>query len=85
MIPALYILTCLTTLLCAILLLRAFIKVRRRLLLWRGLCFAGLTVSNLLVVADLLLFPQTDLFTYRLASAALAMGLLLYELIWESQ
>ncbi len=85
MTPALYILTCLTTLLCAILLLRAFVKVRRRLLLWSGLCFAGLTVSNLLVVADLLLFPQTDLFTYRLASAALAMGLLLYGLIWESQ
>lgn len=85
MTPALYILTCLTTLLCAILLLRAFIKVRRRLLLWSGLCFAGLTVSNLLVVADLLLFPQTDLFSYRLASAAVAMALLLYGLIWESQ
>jgi hypothetical protein len=82
---ALYILTCLTTLLCAILLLRAYARVRKRLLLWSGLCFAGLTVSNLLVIADLMLFPRIDFFSYRLGSAAVAMVLLLYGLIWESQ
>jgi hypothetical protein len=85
MTPALYVLSCLTTLLCAILLLRAFAKVRRKLLFWSGLCFVGLTVSNALVVADLLLFPQVDLFTYRLCAAAVATVLLLYGLIWESQ
>jgi hypothetical protein len=82
---ALYILTALTTLLCAVLLLRAYEKVRRPLLLWSGLCFVGLTISNLLVIADLVLFPQIDFFTYRLASAAVAMVLLLYGLVWESQ
>lgn len=85
MASALYILTCLTTLLCAILLLRAYARVRKRLLLWSGLCFAGLTVSNLLVIADLMLFPRIDFFSYRLGSAAVAMVLLLYGLIWESQ
>jgi hypothetical protein len=85
MTPALYICTCLTTLLCAILLLRAYANVRRRLLLWSGLCFVGLTVSNLLVVADLVLFPKIDFYTYRLGSTAIAMALLLYGLIWESQ
>jgi hypothetical protein len=85
MAAALYILTCLTTMLCAILLLRAYANVRRRLLLWSALCFIGLTISNLLVVADLLLFPKIDLYTYRLGSAAIAMILLLYGLIWESQ
>lgn len=80
-----YILTCITTLLCAILLLRAYANVRRRLLLWSALCFIGLTVTNLLKVADLLVFRHTDLYTYRLGSAAIAMALLLFGLIWESQ
>lgn len=61
MAPALYVATCLTTLFCAIPLLRAYVNVRRRLLLWSGLCFIGLTVSNFLVFADLVLFPGVDL------------------------
>jgi hypothetical protein len=85
MAPALYIISCLSTLLCAILLLRAYDNVRKRLLLWSGLCFVALTVSNILVVADLVLFPKIDLYSYRLGSAAIAMVLLLYGLIWESQ
>ena len=85
MTPALNILTCCTTLLCAILLLRAFKRVRRRLLLWSGLCFVGLSISYLFVIVDLLVFPNTDLYTYRLGSTAISMLLLLYGLIWESQ
>ncbi len=85
MITALYILTSLTTLLCAILLLRAWSRVRRKLLLWAGLCFVGLTVTYMLQFADLVVFLKTDLYTWRLATAALAMALLLYGLIWESQ
>lgn len=80
----LYSLTCLTTGLCALLLLRAYARVRRRLLLWSGLCFAVLTLSNALVILDLLVIP-TDLYTYRLGTTAVAMVLLLYGLIWESQ
>ena len=84
MAAALYIATCLTTLLCAILLLRAYARVRRSLLLWSGLCFVGLTVSNFLVFADIVVFRR-DLYTYRLVSAVIAMALLVYGLIWESQ
>ncbi len=85
MAPALYVATCLTTLLCAILLLRAYFKVRRRLLLWSALCFIGLTISNFLVFADLVLFPGVDLYSFRLATEAIALALLLCGLIWESQ
>lgn len=85
MTAALYILTCFTTLLCAVLLLRAYFRVHRKLLLWSGLCFAGLTVSNLFKIADLLVFIETDLYSYRLGSAVVAMALLMYGLIWESQ
>lgn len=82
---ALYILTCFTTLLCSVLLLRAFMRVHRKLLLWSGLCFLGLTVSNLFKIADLLVFRDIDLYSYRVGAAALAMALLLYGLVWESQ
>lgn len=81
-----YVLGTLTTLLCAILLLRAYFNVGRRLLLWSGLCFAGLTVSNVLLFLDLVMFPaEISLYTWRLATAAGAMALLLYGLIWEGE
>jgi len=82
---AIYALTCLTMLLCAVLLLRAYFHVRRRLLLWSGLCFAVLTISYLFVALDLVVFVRTDLYTWRLGLTSLAMVLLLYGLIWESQ
>jgi hypothetical protein len=82
---AVYVLTCLTALLCAVLLLRGYVHSRRKLLLWSGLCFAVLSVSNGLVFVDLVMFPGVDLYTYRLATEGLAMILLLYGLVWESQ
>ena len=82
---ALYIVTCLTMLLCAVLLLRAYFVVQRRLLLWCALCFFGLSLSNLLVALDLLVLRDVDLYTWRLGSSALSMMLLLYGLIWESK
>jgi hypothetical protein len=78
-------LTLLTTVLCAVLLLRAYQNVRRRLLLWAGLCFVGLSISTILRIADLRIFLETDLYTYRLGVTALSMALLLFGLIWESQ
>jgi len=79
-----YVIGVLTSLLCALLLLRGYARGRKRLLLWSGLCFAGLAVSNLLIFVDLVLVPEVDLYRYRLLTAAIAMGLLLYGLIWES-
>jgi len=70
--------------LCAALLLRAYGTVRKRLLLWAGLCFGGLAASNALVVADLFIIPDIDLYRGRLAIAAAAMLLLVYGLIFES-
>jgi len=80
-----YLLEAFTSLLCAILLLRGYVRGRRKLLLWSGLCFAGLTISNALVFVDLILLPTIDLFLYRLFATAIAMAMLLYGLIWESQ
>lgn len=80
-----YFLGFLTTLACAVLLLRAYARVKLPLLLWSGLCFVGLTFSNALLPIDLMLFPGTDLYAIRLGCAAVSMGLLLYGLIWESE
>jgi hypothetical protein len=72
--------------LCAALLFNAYSRVRKRLLLWSGLCFAGLTVSNALLVIDLRLFPdEVNLFQWRLAVAAVSTLILVYGLIFESE
>lgn len=82
--PAVYVVGALTTCICAVLLLRGFFHSRQRLLLWSGLCFVGLAISNSLIFVDLVLFPDVDLYRIRLATAAVAMILLLYGLIWGS-
>jgi hypothetical protein len=78
-----YILCALVSLACAVLLLRGYAQSRTRLLLWSGLCFLGFTISNLLVFIDLKIFPQVDLYLWRLISGAIAMLILVYGLIWE--
>jgi hypothetical protein len=84
MAPLVYILGTIVTLLCAFLLLRAYARVRLRLLLWSAVCFAGLTVANALVFVDIVIFPSVDLYLWRLGVAALAMAVLLFGLVWES-
>ena len=74
----------LTVGLCAVLLLRAYARVQKRLLLWCGLCFAGLTASNALLIVDLFVIPDLSIYRYRLLVAALAMLAMLYGLIFES-
>jgi hypothetical protein len=81
---AINLLGALTVGLCALLLLRAYARVRKRLLLWSGLCFAGLTLSNLLLFVDLSLVPDIDLYSARLTVAALSMLVLVYGLVFES-
>jgi Family of unknown function (DUF5985) len=81
-----YLLGTLVTLICAVLLLRAFTRARTPLLLWSGLCFVLLTVSNSLLFVDLVLLThQVNLYVWRLATAAAGMLLLLYGLVFESE
>ncbi len=69
---------------CTFLLLRAYTRVRLRLLLWSAICFAGLTIANALVFVDIVVVPDVDLYLWRLGVGALAMVLLLFGLVWES-
>ncbi|MGN6528681.1 MAG: DUF5985 family protein [Burkholderiaceae bacterium] len=68
---------------CAVLLLRGFLRTRFRLLLWSGLCFAGLCVDNVLLVLDKLVFTQVDLSAWRLGLGLAALLLLVAGLILE--
>jgi hypothetical protein len=81
-----YILCALTSIACAILLLRGYGRTRTRLLLWSGLCFAGLAVNNLLLILDKVITgPETDFSLIRGATAVVALSLMLYGLIWDAE
>lgn len=79
-----YTLCALTCLACAVLLLRGYQRTRSRVLLWSGLCFVGLTGSNVILVLDRIVYPDQDLSTLRLSAALVGLLLLVFGLIWES-
>jgi hypothetical protein len=85
MAEAVYVLCALTSLFCAVLLIRSFRRQRSRLLLWSSLCFVGLAANNALLVVDLMVIPEVDLSAVRTSVAAAALLLLLIGLIWESR
>ncbi len=80
-----YGLVAMTSLLCAVLLLRAYRRSGLRVLLWSGLCFAVLVLNNTVLVIDKLALPDVDLQPVRLAITLLALLLLLIGLIYEAE
>lgn len=85
MVVIVYALGVLVSGLCSLLLLRAFVRTRARLLLWSGLCFGGLMLSNALLFLDLVILgDNVTLYPWRLGTAAASMLLLVYGLIMES-
>jgi hypothetical protein len=86
MAEAVYLLCAITSALCAVLLLRSYLKTRTRLLLWTSLCFVGLFINNVLLVVDLVLLPMSiDLAVLRSGVAAVAGLVLVLGLIWEAR
>jgi hypothetical protein len=79
-----YLLCAATALICTGLLIRAYLRSRYRLLLWSGLCFAGLTLNNLLLVLDKMVV-EMDLSIWRISVALVAMSILLYGLVWDAE
>jgi hypothetical protein len=80
-----YVLSTLTSALCAGLLLRDYRRTSTRLLLWSGLAFAGFAAANALVFMDLVVVRDVDLSVFRAATAFGAISLLLYGLVWDSR
>jgi hypothetical protein len=79
-----YLLCAATSIVCAVLLLRGYLKSRVPLLLWSTLCFAGLAIDNSLLFVDRVLYPGETVFALRRVLSLLGVSLLLYGLIWES-
>lgn len=79
-----YVLCALTSLACALLLLRGYRQSGARLLAWSGLFFVGLFLNNVLLIIDLRVIPQVNLAVIRLLPALVGVVLLLYGMIWES-
>jgi hypothetical protein len=80
-----YLLCAITSLACAVLLLRGYRQNGVRLLFWSGLCFIGLALNNALLFIDLRVVPDVDLFVWRSIPALVGIMLLIYGLIWDTE
>jgi hypothetical protein len=78
-----YVLCALTSVACAFLLLRGYLKTRVKLLFWSALCFIGLALNCVLLVADLMVFPTVDLSLWRSGVALASMLVLMIGLVGE--
>jgi Family of unknown function (DUF5985) len=80
-----YALCFLTSAACAWLLLASYRRHRQALLLWSAACFTLLALNNFLVFVDIVLLPDISLLSLRLATSLLAVSVLLYGFVWESE
>lgn len=80
---AVYVLCFLTSSACAWLLGRGYRRTRTRLLLWSSLCFLLLAANNLVLVLDVLVFPDVNLRVGRLLLSLSAVMVLLFGFIWD--
>jgi hypothetical protein len=85
--PALvYILCFVTCAVCALLLVRSWVKTRTRLLLWVAVSFVFLAINNFFLLADAQLTPPDwDLSPFRIGSAVIAVTILIFGLVWEAE
>jgi hypothetical protein len=81
MAEAVYLLCAVTSLACAVLLLRGYFRNRMRLSLWTALCFVGMAGNNVLLFVDLVMVPGIDFSIWRHLLGIAGTGLLLYGMI----
>ena len=80
-----YILCALTSLACAVLLLRGWQARWVRLLLWSGLGFVGFALGNVFLVLDAVMLPEVDLSLGRSLPVLAGLLILIYGLVWDSR
>jgi hypothetical protein len=86
MAAAVYVLCALTSLACAVLLLRAYQARAVRLLLWSGLAFIGFTFGNVMLVVDrVVVGPDLDLSIWRSLPVLAGLTVLIYGLVWDAR
>ena len=85
MAAAVYVLCALTSIACAVLLLRAWRARGVRLLLWSGLGFVGFAIGNVFLVLDAVMMPEVDLSLGRSLPVLAGLLVLIYGLVWVSR
>ena len=80
-----YLLCLATSIGCAGLLGRAYLRARTGLLLWTSISFIFFALNNLLLVADVLVFTEVDLLAWRQAAAGLGVVTLIFGFVWETR
>jgi hypothetical protein len=78
-----FVLAALTSATNSALLFRAFSQSKVRLLLWTGLFFLVLTLSNLLLIVDA--FTTTSFAAAQTVCSFLAISVLIFGLVWETK
>ena len=84
MATAIYVLCALTSILCTVLLVRGYRQSRVRLLFWSAWCFAFLALNNLVLIVDVRVLTEVDLYFWRAVPAVVGVALLVYGLVWET-
>ena len=85
MATAVYVLCALTSLACAVLLLRGYRQRGVRLLLYSGLAFAGFALGNVMLLVDVVVVPTVDLALFRSLPVLLGLAILIYGLVWDAK
>lgn len=80
---AVYILCAVTAFACTVLLFRGWRRTRVRLLIWAALCFASLTLNNVLLYLDAVVLPDVDLSLWRTGTAVAGVAILVFGLVWD--
>ncbi len=84
MAETIYVLCALLSAICAGLLLRQHRQAATQLTFWSGVGFAGLAVSNALLVIDMMIMPGVDLAIWRSGLALVALVGMLFGFIMQA-
>ena len=82
---AVYVLCFLTSAACAWMLGRSYYRTGTRLLFWSSICFGFLAANNLVLVVDLVIWPELDLKLPRLLLSLAAVLSLIWAFVWDGQ
>ncbi len=85
MAEAVYLLCALTSLVCAALLVRSYVRNRTTLLLWSSICFVCLAANNVLLFLDKVVLADVDLALERALSGFIGVAALVVGLVWSQK
>ncbi len=85
MVGTVYLLCTLVSLFCSVLLFRGYRGSGFRLLLWSSICFLFMTLDNLFLFLDRIVFPDLNMVLWRRPFALVGLVFLVYGMVWEDQ